>query len=44
MGEISALLNPVITGDERTTISDASLYDNFWWDARFLTESGDAPI
>jgi endonuclease/exonuclease/phosphatase family metal-dependent hydrolase len=38
MGEIGALLNPVITGDERTTISDASLYDNFWWDARFLTE------
>jgi endonuclease/exonuclease/phosphatase family metal-dependent hydrolase len=32
MAEVDALLDPVFSG-VRTTISDAGLYDNFWWDS-----------
>ncbi len=32
MAEVDFSLDPVLAGDVRTTISDASLYDNFWWD------------
>ncbi|MCH7801498.1 MAG: YHYH domain-containing protein, partial [Chloroflexi bacterium] len=38
MVEIDVLLDPVFTGDVRTTISETSLYDNLWWDAEFVTE------
>ena len=38
MVEVDVLLDPVFIGDVRTTISEASLYDNLWWDAEFVTE------
>jgi hypothetical protein len=38
MVEVDVLLDPVFTGDVRTTISETSLYDNLWWDAEFVTE------
>ncbi len=38
MAEVDFSLDPVLAGDVRTTISDASLYDNFWWDLQYLTE------
>ncbi len=38
MDEIETILTPVFSGAVRTTISDASLYDNFWWDAAFVSE------
>jgi endonuclease/exonuclease/phosphatase family metal-dependent hydrolase len=45
MSEVEALLDPVYTGAVRTTISDASLYDNFWWDPKFVSEwSGDSGV
>ena len=38
MAEVDAVLDPVFTGAIRTTISDASLYDNFWWDPDHVAE------
>ena len=38
MIEVDATIDPVFTGDVRTTISETSLYDNLWWDAEFVTE------
>jgi endonuclease/exonuclease/phosphatase family metal-dependent hydrolase len=38
MAEADVLLDPVFTGDRWTTISDASLYDNLWWESDFVTE------
>ena len=39
MAELDAILTPMLTGETRTTISDDSLYDNFWWDTTFVTPS-----
>jgi deoxyribonuclease-1-like protein len=45
MAEVDFALDPMFTGNVRTTISDASLYDNFWWDSQFVTEwTGEAGI
>jgi endonuclease/exonuclease/phosphatase family metal-dependent hydrolase len=45
MAEVDVVLDPVFAGDVRTTISDASLYDNFWWDAELITEwTGEAGL
>jgi deoxyribonuclease-1-like protein len=38
MAEVDSVLDPVFTGGVRTTISGASLYDNMWWDHRFVGE------
>ena len=35
---LAALLTPLFTGEMRTTISDASLYDNIWFDPAFVRE------
>ncbi|MGE4651102.1 MAG: endonuclease/exonuclease/phosphatase family protein, partial [Myxococcota bacterium] len=45
MDEIDTILDPLLSGAVRTTISDASLYDNFWWESAFLSEwTGEAGI
>jgi len=36
--ELAALLTPLFTGKIRTTISDASLYDNIWFDPVYVGE------
>ena len=36
--ELAALLTPLFTGEIRTTISDASLYDNIWFDPAYVRE------
>ena len=36
--ELAALLTPLFTGEIRTTISDASLYDNIWFDPAYVGE------
>jgi len=36
--ELAALLTPLFTGEIRTTISDASLYDNIWFDPAYVQE------
>ena len=36
--ELDTLLDPLFTGDIRTTISDASLYDNIWFDPQYVQE------
>ena len=36
--ELDALLDPLFTDDIRTTISDASLYDNIWFDPVYVQE------
>ena len=38
MAEVDSALDPVFADGVRTTISDASLYDNFWWNRRLVTE------
>ena len=38
MAEVVFFLDPVFAGDVQTTISDASLYDNFWWEPAYVTE------
>ena len=38
MAEVDFSLDPVFAGDVQTTISDASLYDNFWWKPAYVTE------
>ncbi|MBM3280719.1 MAG: endonuclease/exonuclease/phosphatase family protein, partial [Candidatus Handelsmanbacteria bacterium] len=35
---LRALLTPLFTGEIRTTISDASLYDNIWFEPQFVQE------
>jgi competence ComEA-like helix-hairpin-helix protein len=36
--ELATLLTPLFTGEIRTTISDASLYDNIWFDPAYVRE------
>jgi endonuclease/exonuclease/phosphatase family metal-dependent hydrolase len=36
--ELRQLLTPLFTGDIRTTISDASLYDNIWFEPQYVKE------
>jgi competence ComEA-like helix-hairpin-helix protein len=36
--ELAELLTPLFTGEIRTTISDASLYDNIWFDPAYVRE------
>lgn len=36
--ELAVLLTPLFTGDIRTTISDASLYDNIWFNPEHVRE------
>ena len=36
--ELAALLTPLFTGEIGTTISDASLYDNIWFDPAYVRE------
>ena len=35
---LRALLTPLFTGEIRTTISDASLYDNIWFEPQYVQE------